>query len=91
MRVRWTPQAANDLELISGYIAESNPETALKIVRAIYRGIEMLGVFPRRGRTGREKGTRELVLTPLRYVVVYRIIEEQVQILRIYHGAQDRR
>jgi toxin ParE1/3/4 len=90
MRVRWTPDAARDLELISKHIAETNPAAALRIVRAIYRSIEMLGAFPRRGRTGREAGTRELVLAPLRYVVVYRIKEEQVQILRIYHGAQER-
>jgi toxin ParE1/3/4 len=91
MRVRWTPDAADDLEVISRRIAETSPEAALRIVRTIYRGIQSLGVFPRRGRIGREGDTRELVLTPLPYVVVYRIREEQVQVLRIYHGAQDRR
>jgi plasmid stabilization system protein ParE len=43
MRVRWTPDAANDLEAISEHIAETNPEAALRIIRAIYRGVEMLG------------------------------------------------
>jgi toxin ParE1/3/4 len=90
MRVRWTPDAARDLELIGKHIAKTNSTAALRIVRAIYGSVEMLSAFPRRGRAGREGGTRELVLTQLRYVVVYRIKEEQVQILRIYHGAQER-
>jgi plasmid stabilization system protein ParE len=33
------------------------------------------------------KGTRELVSPP--YVVVYRSTEEIVEILQIWHGAQD--
>jgi plasmid stabilization system protein ParE len=40
-----------------------------------------------RGRTGRIRGTRELVLAP--YIIAYRIEMDAVDILHIYHGAQD--
>ena len=43
-----------------------------------------------RGRVGREEGTRELVFTSLPYVAVYRVKEQTIQVLRIYHGAQER-
>jgi plasmid stabilization system protein ParE len=43
-----------------------------------------------RGRAGREEGTRELLFPPLPYVAVYRVKEESIEILRIYHGAQER-
>jgi toxin ParE1/3/4 len=33
-------------------------------------------------------GTRELVLTPLPYIVVYRIADDVIHILRILHRAQ---
>ena len=46
-------------------------------------------MFPNRGRTGRIAGTRELVFGPLPYIAVYRVTEDIVEILRIYHGAQD--
>jgi toxin ParE1/3/4 len=44
--------------------------------------------FPHRGRPGKKENTRELVLSPLPYIVVYRIAGDAVNILRILHGAQ---
>jgi toxin ParE1/3/4 len=90
MKIRWTTGAAEDLEDISDHIAEDNPDAALKTVRAIFSRIEELTTFPRRCRKGREEGTRELVLSPLPYIAVYRVREEAVEILHLYHGAQDR-
>ena len=90
MRIRWTTGAAPDLERISEHIAEDNPEAALKTARAIFSRIEELTVFPRRGSHGPEDATRELVLSPLPYIAVYRVTENVVEILRLRHGAQDR-
>jgi plasmid stabilization system protein ParE len=58
-------------------------------VRTIYQRIRLLKNSPDRGRPGRRSGTRELALTPLPYVVVYAVKAEAVEILHIYHGAQD--
>ena len=46
--------------------------------------------MPYRGRLGREGGTRELVIANLPYIVAYRITGDAVEVLHIYHGAQDR-
>jgi len=45
---------------------------------------------PKRGRPGREAGTRELLFPSLPYVVVYRVREESIEVLRIYNSAQVR-
>ena len=45
---------------------------------------------PHRGRVGREDGTRELLFSPLPYVAVYRVTALTVDVLRIYHMAQNR-
>ena len=38
-----------------------------------------------------EDGTRELVIPKSPYIIAYRVLESNaVQILRIWHGAQDR-
>jgi hypothetical protein len=42
----------------------------LKTVTAIFERIEQLSVFPNRGRVGLEEGTRELVLSPLRTLLL---------------------
>ncbi len=88
MKIRWTTEATDNLEHIRRHIEEDNPEAALKTVRAIFDHIKKLSVFPNRGRTGRKEGTRELVLSPLPYFVVYRVQDDTVAILYIRHGAQ---
>jgi addiction module RelE/StbE family toxin len=88
MRVRWTTDAADDLEKISNYISQTRPETARRVAEAILEQIGGLDTFPNRGRHGRVEGTRELILRSLPFVAVYEVHEESVQILRILHGAQ---
>jgi toxin ParE1/3/4 len=57
-------------------------------VRAIYKAPGSLLIFPNRGRPGKKHGTREFVLSPLPYVVVYRISGPVIHLVRILHGAQ---
>jgi toxin ParE1/3/4 len=89
MRVRWTVPAAEDLEHIKNYLVEHYPHFAEPTVRAIAQRIRSLKASPNQGRPGHRTGTRELTLAPLPYVVVYRVRAEAVEILHIYHGAQD--
>ncbi|MES1257859.1 MAG: type II toxin-antitoxin system RelE/ParE family toxin [Acidobacteriota bacterium] len=90
MRIRWTVPAADDLENIKRYLSENFPHLAQSTVRRIYESARSLKTFPSRGRNGRRSGTRELVLTPLPYIVAYRIKNETVEILNVWHNAQDR-
>ena len=88
MELRWTEQAAIDLEHIADYLFLKAPERAVEVVRTIYNAPAALLMFPRRGRPGRKKGTRELVLAPLPYILVYKIRGDTIHIARILHGAQ---
>jgi addiction module RelE/StbE family toxin len=90
MRIRWTYAAAEDLEHIKGYLTEHHPQFAQSTLLELYETIRSLKTSPRRGREGREEGTRELVLSRPPYIVAYRIKEQAIEVLHIYHGAQDR-
>jgi plasmid stabilization system protein ParE len=48
-----------------------------------------LADFPDRDRVGSIVGARENVAV-WSYVIVYRVSDAEVQILRVWHGAQDR-
>ena len=87
MRVRWAADAADDLERICDYIAETSPASAHRVAETIVEGVASLDAFPNRGRPGRVEGTRELVFAPLPFVAVYEVHDE-VHVLRILHGAQ---
>jgi toxin ParE1/3/4 len=91
MRIRWTPAAAADLQQISDYLTEHHPRYRAGTMRKVYAAIRSLKEWPHRGRVGCEEGTRELLFPPLPYIAVYRASEENIEVLRIYHGAQDRR
>ena len=85
--IRWTPEAADQLEAAVQHIKKDNPTVARNVAQTVIDSIERLAAFPGLGRPGEVKGTRELVSPP--YVVVYRSTEEIVEILHIWHGAQD--
>ncbi len=89
MRLRWTTPASNDLYKIVQRIRTDNPTAAAEVATILYDGCGRLREFPRRGRKGRIEGTRELVFSDLPYIVVYRIRDQTVEIVRIYHGVQD--
>jgi len=90
MRIRWTPADAFDLEHISDYLKENHPRYRQPTLRKLYEALRSLKAMPNRGRPGREEGTRELVFSPLPYVAVYRVKGQCIEVVRIYHGAQDR-
>jgi toxin ParE1/3/4 len=85
--IRWTTEASDQLEAAVKRIQQDDPTAARNVAQAVIDRIERLATFPDLGRPGEVKGTRELVSPP--YVIVYRYTEEIVEILHIWHGAQD--
>ena len=62
---------------------------ASRVAVQIVAACDRLALMPERGRIGLRPGTRELT-SAWPYIIVYRITGEAVQVLRIWHGAQDR-
>jgi toxin ParE1/3/4 len=89
MQVRWTLAASSDLESIAHYLFEKTPEHAPRLIRELYNAAAKLTRFPDRGRPGKKKGTRELVLRGSPYIVVYKISGQALFIVRVLHGSQD--
>jgi addiction module RelE/StbE family toxin len=89
-RLRWTAPAAKDLYSIVRYIRRDNPDAALRVAKVIYDGCENLVDSPHIGQPGKKRDTRELVLSGLPYIAMYRIVDTTVEILHIWHAAQSR-
>ena len=88
MKILWSPEAATDFAGIVDYIRQQNPSAADRVARAIFESVTSLESFADRGRTGRVKGSRELILPSLPFVVVYRVERHVVEIVRVLHGSQ---
>lgn len=92
MRVVFLPLAVEDLADIRAYIAVNNPQAAQKVAGRLKQLIRELAVMPNLGRAGRVFGTRELVTPKIgqtAYIVVYRIRDDRLEILRVIAGMRD--
>ena len=89
MNIRWTRPAQQDIATIVRYIQQDKPDAAARVKAKIIETIERLPVFPEQGRKGIVEGTREIIFHPWPYIAVYVIVDDEVRILRIRHGAQE--
>jgi len=88
VKILWTEPARQDLREIVTYVSEENPQAARVLLTEIKERVGVLANNPQIGRTGRVEGTRELVLTGTHYILPYRVKEQQIQILAVFHGAR---
>ena len=88
MRVRWLRTALRNLDVEASFIAEEDPSAARLIVQRMLNAVQMLPDQPPLGRSGRVPNTRELVVLMTRYIVPYRVRDETIEILRVFHTAR---
>jgi toxin ParE1/3/4 len=80
--------ALNNLDELAEYIAQENLQAASQVVDAIETQVSLLATQPALGRPGRVLGTRELVISNTYYLVPYRIKNNMVEILRVFHTSR---
>jgi len=85
MRVKWTRKALLNLDDAVEYIAGDNPTAARRVASRIWESSQMLALQPGLGRPGRVKGTRELVISSLPYILPYSQKGDTIYILRVMH------
>ena len=92
MELNWTEFAIADLDKIEVYIsAQGSPAAAIdQVLRVIEVAEKVLLEHSSAGRSGRVKGTRELVITGTPFVIIYRLKMQlsQVQVLRVLRYAR---
>ncbi|MGX5800979.1 type II toxin-antitoxin system RelE/ParE family toxin [Bradyrhizobium sp. Arg314] len=86
MKYRLLPQALIDLEAIGDYIADHNPNAAIRFVETLQRRWDLLTLHPGSGapRDDILPGIRHLVVGE--YLTFYRIGDNAIEILRVLHG-----
>ena len=88
MQIIWLKTALKNLDDIAEYIALENPQAASQMAAAIEAQVNLLTTQPALGRPGRVLGTRELVISNTHYLVPYRIKNNMVEILRVFHTSR---
>ena len=88
MRLRWTSPALADLDAALAYLSRRDPAAAARVAARIVESTDRLPAHPELGRPGRVAGTRELVVSGTAYLVPYRVRDDEVEILAVFHGAR---
>ena len=90
MKLRFSPEAVDDLARLREIIEEINPAAAQRIARDLLLGMEKLKVFPEIGlkvdRAFEPQRIRDLFIG--RYTVRYLIGKGEIVILRLWHSKE---
>lgn len=85
-RCTFSPRAVRNLARIQGYISQDKPRAALEFAEKIEERCRELANAPQSGRP-LPSFRRNLYSIPFRtYVIVYRILDSQIEIVDIFHG-----
>jgi len=88
MKILWLDTAVKDVSDIRDYIGRDNQQAALEVARCLRDRINNLSSHPEIGHPGRVCGTRELIIPNLPYVIPYRVRNNTIEILRVFHTAR---
>jgi toxin ParE1/3/4 len=88
VRVKWLRTALVNLNAEAEYIAHDNPAAAARVVNQIENAVKNLRRYPAMGRPGRVIGTREMVVPGTSYIIPYRVRNDCVEVLRVFHAAR---
>ena len=86
MRLVWFRSAILDLEAARAHIATDDPDAARRVATRILDATGRLSEHPAIGRPGRVPGTRELVVPRTPYLIPYRVRDNVIEILRVFHA-----
>ena len=90
MNWRLSRRAARDLEAIYQYRAQHSRETAQRVLAAILAAIRRTTIEPLSGRPGARPRIREIIMTEYPYIIPYRVQDDEMIVLRIFHARQQR-
>ncbi|MFH1288674.1 MAG: type II toxin-antitoxin system RelE/ParE family toxin [bacterium] len=90
MKVHWTDNAEQHLDVIHDYIAQNSPEYAKIMVDRLTRRSQQISIFPLSGRVVPEfdiEQIREVIEES--YRIIYYIKPDQIDVLAVIHGAMN--
>jgi len=90
MKVIIAREAIEDLVTIGEYIARSNPDRSDSFMEELYAKCFALADAPHAFERLTHRTDREIRKRPYgRYLILYEIDASRIEVLRIFHGAQD--
>ena len=91
MTIRWSSEARDDVDRLADFVAAYDPIRADEIERELSQAPKKLLQFRRRGSRLSEFDPREIREYRFgSYLLRYELAEDDIVMLRIFHGREDR-
>ncbi|MBQ8850690.1 MAG: type II toxin-antitoxin system RelE/ParE family toxin [Clostridia bacterium] len=92
-KLRISEQAQNDIESIYNYVLKDGESIAKKQANVIYSSLENLQLFSEMGANlsnyTLEKNDYKFLSIKKTYIAFYKIVGDEVRVIRIFRGEQD--
>jgi toxin ParE1/3/4 len=89
MRLQFTDPAENDLSEIGAFIAQDSPVNASRFIESLYERCVLLTQNPLSGRARNDIGVGLRSIIFGRYVILYHVLGDCLEIVRVIHGSRD--
>lgn len=89
MRLRFTPEAALELEQVLASIAQQSPQGAGRVQSRIKKAVDLLIEHPHSGQATSRRRLRRIVVTPYPYLIFYEARGDEVVIIGVRHAARE--
>ncbi len=89
----WQKEAKTDLFRLHDFIADISPEPAERMVMDVLSAINQLRHMPEMGKPSQNSVQSRELIVPFgarAYVISYKISDDKLVILRIWHGVENR-
>jgi plasmid stabilization system protein ParE len=94
MKIEWSMAALADLDRFAEFLQDRHPALSAIVAREIIAKTEILVDHPQLGRAIVGRGEyRQAVLRVLNaaYVFQYRVLDDRIMMLRVFHGREHRK
>lgn len=92
LKLKWSPAALADLERLRNFLEPHNPGAARRAAMGLKQASSLLLAHPEIGKRLEGRQDRELFVPfgQRGYVIRYRLNDNEIVILKIWHGLEDR-
>lgn len=93
LRIKITDDAATQIAAAVAWWAEHRPTAPGAVLEDLDRILDLLCVQPAMGTRARRaslSGVRRVTLSRIRYYVYYRVVDDAVQVLAVWHTSRGR-
>jgi plasmid stabilization system protein ParE len=93
MKLVWLAEARDDVQRLSNFLTERDLEAARRMLARVRKGAQTLMEHPRAGKRMEDDTNRCELFLPFgvgAYVLRYRLQEDRILILRVWHSRESR-